>query len=402
MSGPIRADRIQIRPVSWLWRERVPRGMMTIFGGRPDKGKGLMSARVAADVSNTKVQREDGTWRWGRVLYSAIEDSHEVMTAPRLQAAGANMKNVHVWRFQLMRDWDELEYILLEEEIDLLVMDPLAAHLSGGVSRHSDNIRTVTNPLTNLAEETQTAVLAVEHVLKHISPNAHPLQSIGGSGSGLAAAARMAYLIGVDPKDDDRRLLANIKSNISEPPMALAFEIDQAQVDVLSSVPFLTYVDEVNCDARLLVASDKSMGVVGRPPEKVAQAAEWLANYLYKVWNCKPVPVSKIEEDAKQYKISPKTMRRAAADMKIIKNPPGGGPKVTWELPQGLIKRMDILHGKDKKAVPQFATEPKDKIKPTGTPAPETDSIGGVDVSDLDTELSKLLNKDGKGGTQKP
>lgn len=401
MSGPIRADKVKALPVDWLWRERVPRRMMTIFAGQPDQGKGLIMAHLAAEVSRMKIQREDGTYRWGRVLYSAIEDSHELMTAPRLQAAEANMKNVHLWRFRLggpHDDFEELEYILQGEEIDLLVMDPLAAHLSGGVSRHSDNIREVLSPLARLIEETGTATVMVEHVLKHVSPYAHPLKAIGGSGSGLAAAARMAFLFGVDPSDEDRRILANIKSNIREPPDAIAFELDQADVAQVGAVPFLIYGDEIDFDPRKLITVQRH-GKAGRPPDKRAAAAEWLTNYLWLMCDCKPTAVGKIEEDAKQWGMSSKTLRRAATDLHVEKVPPGGGPKVTWQLPDAFIKRLNESNGESSGIDQKVAPKPRAKraAKPAAKPAkPPAKQVGSTDTSDLDDALAELLKgKDG-------
>jgi len=365
--------------------------MMTIFAGQPDQGKGLIMAHIAAEVSRMKIRREDGTYRWGRVLYSAIEDSHELMTAPRLMAAGANMKNIHLWRFRLggqQDDFEELEYILTHEEIDLLVMDPLAAHLMGGVSRHSDNIREVLSPLARLIEQTGTATCMVEHVLKHVSPYAHPLKAIGGSGSGLAAAARMAYLFGVDPGDEDRRILANIKSNIRDIPPAIGFELDQGDVEDVGPVPFLLYDDELEFDPRRLIVADRGRRGVGRPPDKRAAAAEWLTNYLWLVWDCQPVPAAKVEEDAKQYALSTRTLRRAATDIHVVKTPPGGGPKVTWSLPDAFIKRLKESNG-ESTGIDQMVA-PKSKAKPKAKKA------GDVDISDLDAGLAALLG-DGSG-----
>jgi hypothetical protein len=349
---------------------------MSIVAGRPDQGKGLIMAHIAAEVSRTKFREADGKVRYGRVLYSAVEDSHELMSAPRLRAAGANMKQIHLWRFAIPADWDELQMAMLTEQPDLLVMDPLAAHLSSGISRHSDNIRVVLNPLTKLIEQTGTAALMVEHVLKNVSPNAHPLQAIGGSGSGLAAAARMAYLFGVDPADEDRRILANIKSNIRESPRALGFELDQAIVKEVGEVPFLIYDDELDIDARKLVVVERR-GHVGRPPDKRSAAAEWLTNFLYLDMKCKPTRVGVIEEDSKQYGMASKTLRRAAADIEVVKNPPGGGPKVTWALPDALIKRLNAANG-----VP----EPENPPDAVAFKAPQV-----PDVSDLDEQIAALL-----------
>jgi hypothetical protein len=85
---------------------------MTFIAGRPDQGKGLCCVHIAADVSNGV---ESG--RPENVLYSAIEDSHGLMTRPRLEAAGADLKRVFLWRFQLPSQLREMEHIITEREV---------------------------------------------------------------------------------------------------------------------------------------------------------------------------------------------------------------------------------------------------------------------------------------------
>lgn len=379
---PIRADKVKPERVEWLWADRIPRGMMTIVGGRPDQAKGLLMAHIAAAVSNMKIRMPSGRLRWGRVLYSAIEDSHGLMTAPRLQAAGARMNQVDLWRFQIPSMQHELEAHLIERPVDLLVMDPMAAHLSRGVSRHSDNIRQVLNPLAELIEETRTGVVIVEHVLKRVSKNGHPLGAIGGSGSGLPAAARMAYLFGTDPSDLDRRVLASVKSNIRDTPKAMAFEVDAMEMDDVGDVPYLILADDsLDFDPMRLVVTESGGGKIGRPPDKRAAACEWLTNYLYAVWwnglpaidnkpavAPGPAPAGRVMEDAQQFGMASKTLRRAAQDMEIVRNPPGGGRNCDWQLPDEVIEMLDKAHGR--------------------TAAVQ------VDTSNIDDELAALLGDD--------
>lgn len=338
MTAPIRAEDVEPEQVSWIYKERIPRSMISVIAGRPEQGKGLFVAHLAAHVSNTPMGN-----RMGKVLYSAIEDSHGLMTRPRLEAAGADLDNVLLWRFQLPIQFSELEAYILDKEIDLLVMDPFAAHLSGHVSRQSDNIRQVLSPLSELIETTGTAVVITEHVLKRVSANAHPLAAIGGSGSGLVAASRMAFLFGKDPADEDRRILACVKNNIRERPLAIEYEIDTMDIDRVGDIPLLVFQQEFEFDAaRLLETDPKRARGVGRPADKRAAAAEWLTNYLYEAGT--PVPAGKVFEDAKHYGITTKTLRRAVTEMGVLRDPPGGGRHCRWSLPQSVL---DILNGTD-------------------------------------------------------
>jgi hypothetical protein len=347
VAGPVKAGEVEPEKVEWLWRKRIPRGMISLVAGKPDQGKGLFAAHLAAEVSNMDWLREGG----GRVLYSAAEDSHGLMTRPRLEAAGANLDNILLWRFALPKNGRELGQLVVQEGIDLVVMDPLASHLSSGISRHSDNVRQVLSPLIELIESTGTAVLIVEHALKRVPKSGHPLDAIGGSGSGVPAASRTAFVFGRDPDDEDRRVLAPAKFNIGPMPKALAFEVDVDDVEKVGETPLLVEDEELMVfDAmRLFDKKVEGEGKVGRPPDKRAAAAEWLTTYLADAGG--PVKASVVQEDAKQYGMAAKTLRRAADDMGVLKEPPGGGRGCTWDLPDEVKDLMGLLP-------PEVATEP--------------------------------------------
>jgi hypothetical protein len=300
---PVRAVDVEPEIVDWLWMNRIPKGMISLVAGKPDQGKGLFAAMLAATVSNDESVREGG----GRVLYSAAEDSAGLMTRPRLEAAGANLDNVLLWRFTLPTNGRELGQIVVNEGIDLVVMDPLASHLTGGISRHSDNVRQVLTPLTELIESTGTAVL------------------------------------GRDPDDADRRVLAPAKFNIGPQPKALAFDIDTEDLETVGDVPYLEVDEEMMAFDPMRLFEGKAQPnekKTGRPPDKRAAAAEWLTTYLADAGG--PVLASQIHEDAKQYGMAQKTLRRAGDDMGVVKNPPGGGRNVTWDLPDEVKELMGI------------------------------------------------------------
>ena len=383
MSRAVTADTVEPEDVQWLWKERIPRSMLTVLAGRPDQGKGLMAAHVAAEVS------KEG----GNVLYSAIEDSHGLMTRPRLEAAGAVLKRVHLWNFMLPTNMRELAEIVVDKEIDLIVIDPLAAHLAG-ISRHSDNIREVTNPLTELIEMTGAGILIIEHVNKRVGANAHPLQAIGGSGSGLPAACRMGYLFGTDPDNEEQKVLCCVKSNIRERPQALFFETDDTAIEGIErAVPFLVQDSEGPFDPIRLVSQKQGHGKVGRPADKRAQAAEWLTNYLAE--KGEPVKAGDVYEDAKQYGMTKRTVQRAASDMGVVKA--GGGPTITWELSDEIKELLAEASDSLENGATEVPPEPKHVAT---VPAPPAVSNGGQkdnkDDDDLitDDELAEFLGEE--------
>lgn len=324
------AKDVKAKKVEWYWRGRIPAGMMTLIAGRPDQGKGLVSAHIAADVSR----------RGGNVIYSAIEDDNAMMTRPRLESAGADLNRILFWKFGVPEQLQELEARVADAKIRLIVMDPLAAHLTSGVSQYSDTIRKVTNPMSRMCERTGCAVIVIAHALKKVPKNSHPLSAIGGSSSGLPAAARMAFLFGVDPDDADRRILACVKANIRTKPRPLAFESDTEEIGLVGEVPNLVVQGETEFDPMRLLGDSGEPTVVGRRPDKRATAAEWLTERLWNNGNHAPVNAKLVVDDGKRGGVSAQTLRRAAKELGIVKNPPTGGRNCTWALPKELIDAL--------------------------------------------------------------
>jgi hypothetical protein len=384
MPDPIRASKIRSRPVDWLWEERIPRAKLTILGGKRDQGKGLFCAHLAAAISNSRFKGSSrARLRWGKVLYSAWEDDAEVMTKPRLEAAGANLENVELWRFMVPAMMEELAEHLVREQYDLVVMDPLAAHLSRGTSRHADNLREVLNPLTTLIEKTRTAVVVVDHVLKRVPPSGDPIDAIGGGSSGMVAAARMGFLFGRDPDDIDRRVLCCVKHNICEKPPEMAFEIDVRTLPKVGELPILIPDGECTFDPMRMLRVDRN-GRAGRPPDKRAAAAQWLTNYLYAAGV--PVRATKAMEDALQFGITSKTLRNARVDIGIVISPTGGGRNATWGLPDELKKLMDDANG-----IPSL--EEREATLGLETPSSDAETPGDSDntITITDADIEELL-----------
>lgn len=324
----------QAREIEWLWRERIPKGNITVIAGKPAQGKGLMMALIASDVSKMG----------HNVFLSAAEDDPTTMLKPRLQAAGAIEKRVFIPEdaFMFPEQMREFEDIVEQHNIQLAIIDPFNAHLEG-VSRRSDSVRRVLTPWKKIANRTGCAIVIIEHALKRIGEKDDPLSGIGGSSSGLPAAARMGYIFGTDPDDEERKVLAPAKWNLRSEPPALEFEIDEVGVDINGldvTTPALVGNAEIVFDARRLLATVKEGGKVGRRPDKRADAAEWLVKYLEAAGGA--VKAGLVVEDAKQHGIASKTLRRAADDMGVIRDPVTGGKNCTWDLPDEVKQAMGL------------------------------------------------------------
>lgn len=351
MSKPIRADLIEPEDVDWLWpidlelhHGRIPREMFTVIAGRPKQGKNLLSNRIVSDVSRAG----------GNVLISAWEDSSAIVLRPRLEAAGADLKHVHIeeepWLFPQDIESGAVARAIVAQDADLVIIDPWIAHTQG----RGGNARSMLNPLQRLIAETGTAIIVIEHVLKKIPSGGGPLAALPGGRSGLPAACRMAYVFGRNPSAMDERILCHVGGNLTEDLLPMMFELDTDEVVVPDAktgierekdFPFLITKGEMdepfNPNSLFL---DKAEGSkMGAPDAKRKDATEWLIAYLANAGE--PVKAGELIEDAKAKDMSVKTLKRAAQEIGVVRNPPGGGRNCTWELPDDVLK----LTGREKK-----------------------------------------------------
>jgi hypothetical protein len=302
--------------VKWLWRNRIPRGMVSVVAGPPGQGKSLLGYHVAAEVSK----------RGGVILVSSEERARHAVR-PRMDAAGVRLGDGRVrhWKDAIFPDdLGALADAIRTYGTKLVVIDPLRDHISGSILI-PQQARGALRPLEDLAEETDVAILGILHSLRRISPNAHPLGAIPYA---LAQVARAAFLFGPSPMDEDQRLLTTVKANYSEIAPTLTFDVDLEYVDGVGEVACLRELEEGGdslADARLMLRA--LAGEEHDPQAKRSAAAEWLVYYL----RLGERPARDVYEDARRQGHSAKTIRRASEDIGVIKA--RGGPGAKWKLP---------------------------------------------------------------------
>ena len=245
--GPIIIDATDIEPVevSWLWDRYVPRGKIALIAGDPNVGKSWLVLAIAASVTKG-VSLEDAVnpgWSPARsnkmspnpgdVLILTAEDGLADTVIPRLKGMGADLQHVKLLRAirkgdrelhpSLDRDLPGIEEALKEADYKLLVIDPFNAYTGGNIDTNKDSsVREILTPLGLLAERRGIAVI----VILHLNKGGHDKGIYRFLGSiGFVAAARVAFLVARNPKDDRERVLAPIKNNLAPDMPPIAFEI---------------------------------------------------------------------------------------------------------------------------------------------------------------------------------
>ncbi|MGQ0774583.1 MAG: AAA family ATPase [Pseudonocardiales bacterium] len=227
-----RLDRVRIKEVAWLWPGYLPMGKLAIIEGDPGDGKSVLTIDLAARLS-TGSPLPGGLGRCPlgpiNVAMLSAEDDPEDTIAPRLAVAGAHAQRVHLITggpaglpFDLGRDLGSLEALVQRQHIRLITIDPLMAFMPADMDSHRDHdVRRALHPLSRMAARSGCAVLVVRHLTKGRTKAIYA----GGGSIAFIGAARVGYLVGVHPDDEDKRVLSCVKINIGVKPPALAYQI---------------------------------------------------------------------------------------------------------------------------------------------------------------------------------
>ena len=323
----IRADTVQPEEMEFLWMDRIPKGTLTLIGGRPGMGKSLFSTYLAAEVTKAG----------GAVIMSNPEDALAWVKMPRLIAAGADPRLVHFWpgKMNLPGAVEELEQFVNFHGVKLVTIDPIAKHI------RSSDPNTALEPLVQMCERTGVAAVGVHHLNKRIPKDAHPQEAFGGAAGGWLGTARYAHVLGpVGSGEEDGRYMAMVKSNhgAMDTP-AIEFYIDEAEVDLNDGQVIETgRLVFVNASAKVsgedVVQYKGGVGFKHQAGgEKLAVAVEFLTLLLMRG----PVKAKDVFEKGVEVGVSKMTLRRAAEELSIVKTRVGYGPgsHIEWRLPDG-------------------------------------------------------------------
>ncbi len=226
---------VEPRPVRWLWRGFIPRGMVTLLFGAAGLGKSQLALCIAAAASQGKFLTDEERAAWpdpstspfeSVLLCSAEDPIHEVV-APRLGANEAELRYIESLRVEtwLPDGLTALQEDLKRVEYGLVVIDPLMSYIdpSADTNNAHDMRSGVMRGLAFLAEASNAAVLCVMHPKK--GEEREMYQLISGSAA-FGEAARSVLAVG--DLDGNRRVVGRVKGNLDMPPAPVGFTIESA------------------------------------------------------------------------------------------------------------------------------------------------------------------------------
>jgi len=235
-------DQVEPEDVEFLMPGFVVRGKVNLLDGKPDQGKTFLVVDIAARFTRgAPMPGQEKGREPGNVLLLSAEDGKRDTLAPRLNAAGADMARVNgfdEWHPTFPSMATRFFEFVDERGIGLVLIDPIAAYLDRDCNANSDqDIRRVFTPLAKGAEARGLTFILIRHLNKKQGLSAI---NRGGGSIGIVGAARSAMLLGQDPQDPQRRILASVKMNLQRRPKAWALELDG---DPIPRVKWLERVD---------------------------------------------------------------------------------------------------------------------------------------------------------------
>lgn len=328
--------------VRWLWPGRIARGKVTVLAGHPGLGKSQVTASLAAILTTGGLWPVDRTRaeRGAVVILSAEDDAADTIL-PRMLAAGADVRRVHVLdavhaadasgkpcerAFDLTRDVGALAALLDDiGDVALVVIDPITAYLGAVDSHRNAEVRAVLAPLSDLAARYGVAVLGVSHLSKGGGNDA--LLRVTGS-LAFVAAARAAWLVAKDPDDPARRLFLPMKNNIGPDAAGLSFRIESATVaDGIATSCVAWNADPVSLTASEALSADGRQGDADDAPQR-AEAEQWLLDALA----VGPVVVEELKRRARADGVAWRTVERAKKALGVPARKHGFGAEGRWAL----------------------------------------------------------------------
>lgn len=228
------------QPVAWLWRYWLALKKLHILAGAPGQGKTTIALAMAATVTVGGRWPDGERCAQGNILIWSGEDDPADTLLPRLLAAGADRSRCHfvkgamrdgvVVPFDPARDLQQLrEAIDAIGGVRLLVVDPVVSAVTGDSHKNTE-VRRALQPLVDLADACDCAVLGITHFSKG-GQGTDPAQRVVGSVAFTAVARIVLVAAKVKSEVDgqDCRILARSKSNIGPDDGGFEYHLEQRE-----------------------------------------------------------------------------------------------------------------------------------------------------------------------------
>lgn len=335
-----RGDSIHPVPVRWLWQGWLACGKLHIVAGPPGCGKTGIAIALAAFITAGGTWPDGSRAPLGNVVMWSGEDNPDDVLIPRLLASGGDPARIHivggvsgadggVSPFDPARDVSLLSDAMCAiPDVRLLIVDPIVSAISGDSHKNAETRRGL-QPLVDMAESHQSALLGITHFTKGTAGQ-DPVDRVTGS-IAFGAMARIVTIAAKLPADgtgSERRVFMRAKSNIGPDNAGFAYEVVQEELQRYPGVvpSAVRWGDAVEGTARDLLAQaeppidDDRAGPQG--------AAEWLRALL----RSGSKAVADVQAAASDAGWAWRTVQRAMSRAGVISRRDGFGGSAIWSI----------------------------------------------------------------------
>jgi len=280
----------------YIWENRIAKGNFTLLCGPGGTGKGLLSLYIAATISKGLPWPDtDGERDPGDVLILSREDKLETTIMPRIRRMHANEDRIFWFQGVFLKNEaegteDKKIGIVLNEDLgairnlmtsydnfQLLILDPVPSYTGRADNHRNAEIRQALEPLVEMAQELNFAILGIHHNNKRGSMDA--ILNVSGA-TAFVDLPRIVLKTDKDKRFDHpditKGFLSIGKSNLGVTKRTLSYSIGPWQPN--PKIPILEIDREVlNLDSNDVL--DMMQPSADRAPKQTA-AVEFLKNEL--------------------------------------------------------------------------------------------------------------------------
>lgn len=333
---------VKSKPVKWLWKNKIPRGNLSMIVGQASGGKTFWTVNLTAHVTNGTDWADGTPCEEGSVLFFYGEDGLADTYKKRCKANGVNQDRVVFMEgTEVFKGSESAEASVTVADIGVIrqaiqdttkttgvpvkvvFIDPITNYLGKVSGNSASGVRSVLHPLQRLAEELDVAFVLIHHFAKGKRTNLQ--QQVFGTGA-LVECCRAVWGV-FHAVDEDVRYFAPVKFNCGADPTSVLFQIAKpsGKVKVLET-DIRKSAEEITDE---LAAAKKA--VAGRPPKALVEVSGWLSDHLSDGGKT----AEEIYAAAAAEGFSSRTVDRAksALGIKSVKHGYGKGSYSAWALP---------------------------------------------------------------------
>ena len=349
-----RADRVDSLVSNWLMPGWLPEGELVILGGDGGAGKTLIAMDWVAALSNGGTRRgtfSDGTEApSGCALIWSCEDDKNRVLKPRLEAAGANHRNIFfvgdVIEFSSCRRFDfqrDLPGLIKNIEdlgnVKILVIDTVMEVVSGG-GNNAKKVRQDLLRLVDIAHRYQITIIGIAHLIKD-SKQGDPVKNLAGSQafSNLARHVLIAMKVTLPVHEETGPsvgVLTCAKSNVGQSGGGLIYEIHPTVVEAndgrsIDTARLIWHRHEISASA-----ADIRRWANSEKDEMAASPRSRAQEFLLQLLNDGPISARGAYDLAEEAGITRKVLRGAFDKLNVVSTrlSDDRGVWYAWSLPK--------------------------------------------------------------------